>query len=101
MLGRFCDEHSLGWTFKLLKMVTNAFPDDPGMVRKPDVSFVRFGCFPGGVAQGLGQDPPDLAVEVLFSLTTRHHEARTKSWKTTRQAGVRLVWVINPNSREP
>ena len=42
------------------------FPHDPGLVRKPDVSFVRYGRFPGGVLpEGWAKIPPDLAVEVV------------------------------------
>jgi Uma2 family endonuclease len=97
LLGRFCDEHSLGWTFSA-ENGYQCFPDDPGMVRKPDVSFVRFGRFPGGaLPKGWAKIPPDLAVEVLSpNDTTYELDEKLEDYQ---KAGVRLVWVINPNSR--
>ena len=42
------------------------FPHAPGLVRRPDVSFVRYGRLPGGVLpKGWIKIRPDLAVEVV------------------------------------
>ena len=41
-------------------------PPRPGLVRRPDVSFVKKGRLPGDVApKGWVKIPPDLAVEVV------------------------------------
>ncbi|MFM9961263.1 MAG: Uma2 family endonuclease [Planctomycetaceae bacterium] len=73
------------------------FLDDPGKVRKPDVSFVRFGRFPRErVPEGYVCIPPDLAVEVL----SPHDLADETDAKVEEylDAGVPLVWVISPKS---
>ena len=71
------------------------FPHDPGGVRKPDVSFVRYGRFPGRVLpKGWAKIPPDLAVEVLSENNTRGEiDARLKDFFAS---GTRIAWVIDP-----
>ena len=73
------------------------FADDPGKVRKPDVSFVRFGRFPNErVPKGYIRLPPDLAVEVLSPNDLADDaEAKVEEYL---DAGVRLVWVISPKA---
>jgi Uma2 family endonuclease len=74
------------------------FPHDPGLVRKPDVSFVRRGRFPGDVLpKGWATIPPDLAVEVV-SPNDRAYELDEKLGDY-RKVDVPLVWVIYPESR--
>jgi hypothetical protein len=51
-LDRFCEERGIGWAL-VPDTGYQCFPYDPGLVRKPDVSFVRYGRF---ATQGLGQD---------------------------------------------
>lgn len=73
------------------------FADDPGKVRKPDVSFVRFGRFPNErVPKGYIRIAPDLAVEVL-SPNDLADEAEAKVEEYL-DAGVQLVWVISPKA---
>ncbi len=73
------------------------FADDPGKVRKPDVSFVSFGRFPKErVPKGYIRIPPDLAVEVI-SPNDLADEAAAKVEEYL-DAGVRLVWVISPKA---
>lgn len=96
-LGRFCEEHGIGWAL-IPDSGYQCFPHDLGRVRKPDVSFVRYGRFPGGVLpKGWAKIPPDLAVEVVSpNETTYELDEKLEDY---RKAGVPLVWVINPNSR--
>ncbi len=50
-LGQFCEVHELGWALQA-DSGYQCFPHDPGMVRKPDASFVKAGRFPGNVFIG-------------------------------------------------
>src|SRR5262249_16761214 len=64
-LDRFCEVNGLGWALPS-EAGYQCFPHDPGRVRKPDVSFIRNGRFPGGVLpRGWARMRPDLAVEVV------------------------------------
>ncbi|MFQ5730825.1 MAG: Uma2 family endonuclease [Planctomycetaceae bacterium] len=84
-----------------------AFPGDtsyqcfafaPEMVRRPDASFVCAGRFEDGeIPKGHIPIPPDLAVEVVSpnDIYTRV-EDKVEEYL---QAGVRLVWVLNPANR--
>ncbi len=73
------------------------YSDDPGKVRKPDVSFVRKGRFPKDrIPKGYIRIAPDLAVEVL-SPNDLADEAEAKVEEYL-DAGVRLVWVISPKA---
>src|SRR5687767_3124919 len=61
----FLRDHRLGRAFGA-DASYQCFPDAPQKVRKPDVSFVRSGRFPGDRAPtGHGKIAPDLAVEVV------------------------------------
>jgi Uma2 family endonuclease len=96
-LDVFCEEHGLGWA-----LVPDAgyqcFPHDPGLVRKPDVSFVRYGRFPGGVLpKGWAKIVPDLVVEVVSPNETAYD--LDDKLDDYRKVGVPLIWVINPKSR--
>ena len=74
------------------------FPDAQGKVRKPDVSFVRKGRFEGEkVPEGFGTVAPDLAVEVL-SPNDLAYEIDRKIEEYL-GAGVRLIWVVNPQTK--
>ena len=64
-LDRFCEEHRVGWALTS-EAGYQCFPHEPGRVRKPDVSFIRYGRLPGGVLpKGWAKIRPDLAVEVV------------------------------------
>lgn len=74
------------------------FAISPTMVRKPDISYVRFGRFPNEqLPEGHCKLAPDLAVEVL----SPNDVAYEVDHKVTEylEAGVRLVWVVNPDDR--
>jgi Uma2 family endonuclease len=69
-----------------------------GNVRLPDVSFVATGRFKDEQhPEGFSDVPPDLAVEVL-SPDDRPRDVLDKVGEYL-QAGVRLVWVIDPRER--
>jgi Uma2 family endonuclease len=96
-LDRFCQEHEIGWAL-LPDTGYQCFPHDPDLVRKPDVSFVRYGRFPGGVLpKGWANIHPDLAVEVVSPNDTAYE--LDEKLEDYRKAGVPLIWVVNPNSR--
>jgi Uma2 family endonuclease len=96
-LDGFCEGQGLGIVWPADNGF-QCFPHDPGLVRKPDVSFVRHGRLPDDVEpKGWVKVPPDLAVEVL-SPNDRVYELDEKL-ADYRKVGVPLVWVINPGSR--
>ena len=69
-----------------------------GNVRCPDVTFIRAGRFPNEVVPDDWSDlPPDLAVEVV----SPHDRTRWLLDKVGEylDAGVRLVWVIDPQKQ--
>src|SRR5262249_18541301 len=74
------------------------FPDAPTKVRKPDVSFIKRGRLPGErLPKGHAPIAPNLAVEVL---SPRDFSTRTnKKIQEYLQAGVSLVWIIDPEMR--
>jgi Uma2 family endonuclease len=68
-------------------------------VRKPDVSFVRYGRLPGGVLpRGWIKIRPDLAVEVVSPNDTA--EELDEKLEDYERVGIPLVWVIYPRSRK-
>jgi Uma2 family endonuclease len=95
--GMFSDERSLGHTFGS-DCGYQCFPFDPRRVRRPDASFVRAGRISTEEYEsGHITVAPDLAVEVV-SPNDLAHELIEKVDEYLR-AGVRLVWVIDPQSR--
>jgi len=97
VLGQFCRLHQLG---RVLQADTGyqCFPHDPGMVRRPDASFVKTGRFPDDVLpKGWAKVPPDLVVEVVSPNDLVYKlEEKLSDY---RKVGVLLIWVINPESR--
>ncbi len=68
-------------------------------LRSPDISFVAAGRFPGGrVPAGFIELAPDLAVEIL-SPEDRRRDVLEKVGQFL-DAGVRLIWVIDPEARK-
>ena len=92
-----CRDHKLGLVWPADNGF-QCFPHDPGLFRRPDISFVRRGRLPGDVPpKGWVKIPPDLAVEVL-SPNDRVYELDEKL-ADYRKVRVPFVWVINPQSR--
>jgi Uma2 family endonuclease len=97
LLGNYAAEKQLGWVLPS-EASYQCFPEDPRRVRRPDVSFIRAGRLPGErLPKGHTSIAPDLAVEVV-SPNDLYWEVRQKVGEYLR-AGVRLVWVIDPDSR--
>lgn len=94
--GAFVEQQRLGvcgsaeWGFRL--------STNPDTVRVPDIGFVSAERIPAdGILQGFWPGAPDLAIEVL-SPTDRFADVLVKVHEYL-DAGVRLVWVIDPESR--
>lgn len=71
----------------------------PGLVRIPDVAFVRWESIPGGQvpSEPIPDLAPDLAVEVLSRSNTPKEMRRKRSEYF--DAGVQLVWIVDPEAR--
>lgn len=92
----FLEQHSLGWP--VVEGSYQCFADEPNRVRKPDVSFVSKERMPSGdPPAGHNTAVPDLAVEAI-SPTNTFSEIERKVHEYL-DAGVRLVWVIDPPTR--
>jgi Uma2 family endonuclease len=97
LLREYVRRNALGWVF----CGDTGFrldPQRPNSVRKPDVAFVRFGRLSDEEpAEAYDQLAPDLAVEsVSPNDTVIELEEKLDEYL---RAGVRLVWVINPDLR--
>jgi Uma2 family endonuclease len=89
------EEHGLGEAYAAeTGFVLRRGPDT---VRAPDVAFVAADRLPPEPESGFGQTVPDLVVEVV-SPWDRASEVSSKAamWL---DAGVRLVWVVDPQAR--
>jgi Uma2 family endonuclease len=97
-LRRYALEHNLGWVFCGGDSGFRLFVDGRQSIRKPDVSFIRFGRLPNEEpADTYDAIAPDLAVEVISpNDTVLELEEKIEEYL---QSGVRLVWVINPELR--
>ena len=96
LLRDFCCANRSGWA--LPETSYQCFPESRKMVRRPDVSFIRPGRLPDEqLPLGHIRIAPDLAVEVVSPNDT-YYEVEQKV-REYLQAGVRLVWVVNPDTR--
>ena len=90
-------EQGAGWAFPS-DIGYTCFPDDPRRVRRPDASFVLRGRLPGErPPKGFCSVRPDIAAEVV-SPNDLFSEVLDKVAEYL-AAGVRLVWVANPDHR--
>jgi Uma2 family endonuclease len=93
-LATFIEPRRLGHLFDS----STGFRMPNGNVRLPDVAFVARGRFEGDkVPEGFSPVPPDLAVEVL-SPDDRPRHVLDKVGEYL-DAGVPLVWVLDPKTR--
>jgi Uma2 family endonuclease len=91
------DAQKSGWLFGS-EGGYRCFPDRPRTVRKPDVSFIRLGRLPGEQpSSSHARITPDLAVEVV-SPNDLYNEVDVKISEYL-DAGVPMVWVVNPEAR--
>jgi Uma2 family endonuclease len=97
-LDRFCEDHNLGIVWAADNGY-QCFAHAPGLVRRPDVSFVKKGRLSGDIApKGWVKIAPDLAVEVVSPNDTAEDlEEKLDDYRT---AGVPLIWVIYPELRK-
>lgn len=98
LLRLFCGEHGLGIVWPADNGY-QCFPHDRGLVRKPDVSFIRRGRLPGDVSpKGWIKIVPDLVVEIVSPGDTA--EDLEEKLRDYHQAGVPLIWVVYPKTRK-
>jgi Uma2 family endonuclease len=98
LVGNHADLHRLG-VVNGAQGGFQSFPDDPNKVRIPDVSFTRRERFPEArAAAGHAKVVPDLVVEVV-SPNDLAFEVSAKV-RDFLGAGVPLVWVANPETRD-
>jgi Uma2 family endonuclease len=95
LVGSYLDQNDLGTCVGADGMMRIA----PGKVRYPDLAFLVWEKFPGGVVP---EDPlpdivPDLAVEVLSKGNTKPEMVR--KIREYFEAGVRVVWIIDRKKR--
>jgi Uma2 family endonuclease len=92
-LTSFSDAHHLGWV--LDSEGSYQCFSSPRTVRKPDVSFIRFGRLPEEkLPNGHVRIPPDLAVEVV-SPNDLVYEVDQKLFDYL-EAKIPLIWIIDP-----
>jgi len=95
LLFAFVRQHKVGQlfgeggTFRLMK----------GLVRAPDITFIRSEKLAGGLlpTEAIPEIAPDLAVEVLSPSNTRAEMERKR--KEYFLAGTTLVWLVDPERR--
>lgn len=71
---------------------------NPDTVRAPDAAFIRKDRIPaGGIPKSFWEIAPDLVAEVVSPFDTAAEiQSKVREWL---EAGVRLVWVVYPDSR--
>ncbi len=98
LLNDYAETNALGWV-NGADAGYQCFPDDPSKVRKPDVSFIRADRLAASdEPAGHCKIAPDLAIEVV----SPNDEFSQVSMKVREylDAGVRLVWVVDPVGEE-
>jgi Uma2 family endonuclease len=97
LLNAYCKARGLGEALDS-NAYYQCFGEDGSHARKPDVSFVsRERLPPNWLEEGYLTIPPDLAVEVI-STNDPAPNVRIKIEEYL-QAGVKLVWEVEPESR--
>jgi Uma2 family endonuclease len=95
--GSFVESNNLGLVFQA-DCGYQIFAEESGRVRFADGSFIRRGQFPEGrVPQGHCRVTPDLVIEAVSPNDTAYEvEDKIAQWLG---AGVRLVWVLYPETQ--
>lgn len=91
----FLKQSPLGEAYS--EITFQCFPNDAGLVRRPDLAFVskdRLSLVP---EEGHVPIAPDLVVEVISPNDTVY--ALDEKLEDYRSAGVKLAWVVNPHAR--
>lgn len=98
LVDEYCDSNPIGRAGSS-ESSFQCFPNEPGMVRKPDASFISFARLPADQPDPRGhcRIAPDLAAEVISpnDIIDELHE-KIDDYKS---AGVRLIWVFDPRWR--
>ena len=96
-MGYFVESHHLGLVFQA-DCGYQIFAEEPNRVRFADGSFIRRGQLPEDrPPQGHCRVAPDLVIEAVSPHDTAYElEANIAQWLG---AGVRLVWVIYPETQ--
>ena len=95
LLHTFLQQHDLGYCTGADDLVRVM----PKLVRGPDVAFVSWATRPERVVpqEQISDKAPDLAVEILSPSNTRKEmQIKLKEYFL---GGVKLVWIINPETR--
>jgi len=96
LVRNFVREHKLGIVLQS-DCGYQCFAEDANRVRKPDGSFIRVGRITREeLSQGYIRVAPDLVIEVVSPHDTKY-EVDVKIEELL-AAGVRLVWVLNPET---
>lgn len=90
----YVEEHSLGWVFS--SDAGYCIYEDPNQVRRPDASYIARSRLEE-LPEGYLRVAPDLVVKVV-SPNDLYYEVERKVDEYL-EAGVRMVWVINPELR--
>ena len=91
----FVREKPLGKVFP--EQTFKCFPDDPDLIRRPDIAFVSADRLAGVPPEGHVPIVPDLAIEVVSPNDSVYELDRKLA--DYQAAGVKLVWVVNPEAR--
>lgn len=96
LLLTFVKTNRLGFCFDS-ECMYRCFPGKPKTIRKPDVSFVKYGRFPNNqIPAGIIEIAPDFVIEVM-SVHDRWSRVNKKVQEFL-AAGVPLVWVVDPGT---
>lgn len=97
----FVHEQRLGRVFGAETGFLVSAPDDPDTVLAPDLAFIAASRVPRHGTRdwvGFARLAPDLVVEIASpSQSRRAVSAKARQWL---DAGVRIVWVVRPSSRQ-
>ncbi|MCS6830053.1 MAG: Uma2 family endonuclease [Armatimonadota bacterium] len=92
----FVMQHKLGYTFAA--ETGFVLSEDPATVRAPDFAFVSRERAPESRSRHFVRYTPDLVVEVVSPADT--FSAVTEKVNDWLEAGVRLVWVVDPEVKK-
>lgn len=97
LIANFAEDRGLGTAWPA-DCGVQCFADDPGRVRRPDVTFIGRDRYPvGKLSVGYLREVPDLVVEVI-STNDSYQDVERKVWEYL-DAGVRLLWVVSPEEK--
>lgn len=97
LLRAHCEAQQLGKVFGS-DAYFQCFGGDASRARKPDGSFISRNRLPlGWISQSFFTIAPDLAIEVISQNDTSYEVSR--KMRDYRDAGVKLIWEIDPENR--